>query len=141
MKATVQVAVDIIAGQRMVQKFHEAFDAPTAERPVMIPRDRAELRAELIGEELDEYWRAVTGGDLVGVADALGDLIYVTLGAAVEHGIDLAPIFTEIHRSNMAKLGADGRPILRDDGKILKPAGWEPPRLAAIVAAQIAGVA
>ena len=65
------------------------------------------------------------------VADALADLVYVIYGAALEYGIPLDRVFAEVHRSNMAKLGADGRPILREDGKILKPDGWTLPNVAA----------
>lgn len=137
---TVEVLLDARFAQKSVREFHEAFGAPFADAPRMLTPERAQLRSSLIAEELEEYVAAVRDGDLVAVADALGDLLYVVYGTGVEHGIDLIPVFTEIHRSNMSKLGADGKPVLRDDGKILKGPDYSPPNLAAVVAALIARV-
>jgi predicted HAD superfamily Cof-like phosphohydrolase len=106
--------------QSLVKEFHETFNAPVAETPTLIPAKRASLRYKLMLEELDEYAVAVTNRDIVEIADSLGYLLYVVLGTAVEHGLDLEPILAEIHRSNMSKLGAEGNPIFREDGKILK---------------------
>lgn len=83
-----------------------------------------------IREELEEYRGAARRGDLVGIADALADLAYVVIGAAVAHGLTRFPeIFAEIHRSNMSKLGVDGNPLLRADGKVLKSPDYSPPDL------------
>jgi predicted HAD superfamily Cof-like phosphohydrolase len=134
--------------QALVQEFHERFGAPVAERPTLIPRERAQLRVRLIAEELQEYALAAglpvkivvleehgtVGADLVEVADALGDLEYVVLGSAVEHGIRLDPVVREIHRSNMTK-----SPATDEGGKILKGPDYRPPELAGIVADQQAG--
>lgn len=136
---TVTVLADVKHGQGLVREFHEAFGAPVADAPTMIEHSRAILRANLIAEELEEYVEAVEGSDLVGVADAIGDLLVVVYGTAVEHGIDMMRIVQEIHRSNMSKLGEDGRPIYREDGKILKGPHYQRPNLGPIVAAQIAG--
>lgn len=122
--------------QSLVTEFHTAFNAPVADSPQLIPAERAALRAALIQEELDEYKEAIAEADVVGVADALGDLLYVVLGAAIEHGIQLRPVFEEIHASNMSKLGTDGTPILREDGKVLKGPDYFKPNLDAIIAAQ-----
>ena len=119
--------------QSLVREFHEAFNAPVAETPTLIPDDRFLLRYKLMREELDEYIIAAIDKDLVEVADALGDLLYVVLGSAVEHGIDLEPVLAEIHRSNMSKLGEDGKPVLREDGKILKGPGFFLPNLEGVL--------
>jgi predicted HAD superfamily Cof-like phosphohydrolase len=93
------------------------------------------LRVSLIQEELDEYQEAAEAHDLVGIADALSDLMYVVLGTYVAHGLqDVAePLFAEVHRSNMSKLDANGEVLYRSDGKVLKSTLWRPPDLKAIL--------
>ena len=91
-----------------------------ANKPRMINEDLKELRYNLIDEELSEYWDAV---NIYQVADAIGDLLYVVYGAAETHGIDIEPVFAEIHRANMQKLTGPKRA----DGKQLKPDNWTPP--------------
>lgn len=122
--------------QQKVTDFHEAFDAPVGKTPALIPTERAELRYELMVEELDEFFAAMHQNDLVGIADALGDLAYVVYGAAVEYGIQLDDVIREIHESNMSKLGEDGLPIHRADGKVLKGPGYWAPRLDVVLEAQ-----
>lgn len=117
----------------LVKEFHQKFGHPAPRSPRIIADNRANLRVELISEELRELVEAVQDGDLVAIADALGDLDYVVNGAAIEYGIDLPAITAEIHRSNMTKLGPDGKPIYREDGKILKGEDYEPPRLEPIL--------
>lgn len=112
-----------------VKEFHKAFGHPAPDKPGIIDDSRSELRIELIREELFELREAVVKGDLVAIADALGDLDYVVNGAAIEYGIDLPAITAEIHKSNMTKLGPNGKPIYREDGKILKGKDYQPPRL------------
>lgn len=106
----------------MVREFHEAYgvDAPVA--PTELAYKRQMLRFSLIEEELREYREAVSVPDnLANVAKELADLLYVVLGTAVEHGMTrFDEVFAEVHRSNMSKLGLDGKPILREDGKVLK---------------------
>lgn len=119
--------------QESVQEFHEKFGAPVALEPTLIPKERAILRIRLIQEELQEYADAVDSGDLVEIADALGDLLVVVFGTAVEHGINMGPVFSHIMESNMSKLGEDGKPILREDGKILKGPGYFAPDIAPIL--------
>ncbi len=114
--------------QELVDEFHFHFDHPRPQNPTLAEA-RTELRIALIREELEEFAEAARGGDLVGVADALGDLLYVVFGAAVEYGTDMWPVFTEIHRSNMDKLHSDGTHRKREDGKTLKPDGWTPPNI------------
>ena len=89
----------------------------------------AELRYELIREELEEMREALDSKDMVGIADALSDLLYVVYGAGHSFGINLDACFNEVHRSNMSKLGADGKPIYREDGKVLKGPDYSEPDL------------
>lgn len=110
--------------QADVRAFHEALvPDQVADRPTMPTERIRELRLALIEEEFDELKKAIAARDLVAVADAIADLLYVTYGTAVACGIDIAPIWREVHRSNMAK---EGGPT-RADGKILKPEGWTAP--------------
>jgi predicted HAD superfamily Cof-like phosphohydrolase len=80
-------------------------------------------------EELSELEKAMEEGDLVGIADGLADLLYVVYGTSVSYGIDVRPIFEEVHRTNMAKVGG----AVREDGKVLKPDGWLPPDIAPLL--------
>lgn len=129
----------------MVREFHEAFDHPVETEPVVSRDVNFEyMRLELIREELCELYEACgydatnikdakvekwDGTDIVEVADALGDLEYVVNGMALTMGIPLPEVVEEIHRSNMTKMGPDGRPIYREDGKILKGDKYEEPQL------------
>ena len=115
---------------RSVGAFHDAFGLPVRERPtVEIPVEEAHLRQALLDEEVDELRAAVAAADVVAIADALADIVYIACGTAHAYGIDLDAVVAEVHRSNMTKLGADGRPVYRDDGKVLKGPSYEPPRL------------
>lgn len=117
--------------QEKVALFHEKHSLPTAERPGMVPRVLQDQRYKLIAEELNELDEAMDVGSLVQVADALADLLYVVLGTAVVFGIDMEPIFDEVHRSNMTKDGLD--PVTKKGGK--GPA-YERPRLAELLIIQ-----
>lgn len=134
-----------------VREFMEAFGHPVFDKPRLIDDTLWEaMRLELIREEfcelLDALGYADAGNeiravylnpdedyrekrDLVEAADALGDLEYVTNGMALGMGVNLPEVVKEVHRSNMTKLGADGKPIYREDGKILKGPGFEQPDL------------
>lgn len=114
--------------QADVRAWHEKFGVVIGSDPAI---RRPELRAALIEEEARETCDAILRGDLVEAIDGLCDVIYVVCGTAVEFGIDLAPFFAEVHRTNMAKEGGS----TRADGKILKPEGWEPPRIAEMLVA------
>jgi predicted HAD superfamily Cof-like phosphohydrolase len=119
---------------RSVGAFHEAFGLPVRDRPTAdIPPEEAQLRQALLDEEVDELRAAIAAGDVVGIADALADIIYITCGTAHAYGIDLDAVIAEVHRSNMTKLGADGRPVYRDDGKVLKGPAYEPPKVADVL--------
>ena len=112
-----------------VLEFHRRFGVAVGERPALPEPAIVELRRRLIVEETSELAAALEKQDLVQIADALADLLYVTYGAAVSFGIDLRPVFEEVHRTNLAKMGGPTRP----DGKILKPDGWLPPDLAPLL--------
>jgi len=110
-----------------VKDFHIAFGQRVGENPEL-PDDLNErnLRYNLLKEEFEEYEKAESDNDLTEIADALADIIYIACGTAVSYGIPLDKVFAEVHRSNMAKL-VDGKPLYREDGKVMKPAGWTPP--------------
>ena len=112
-----------------VKDFHIAFGQRVGQSP-LIPEDYNErdLRINLLEEEFKEYMNAEEKNDITEIADALADIIYIACGTAVSYGIPLDKVFAEVHRSNMAKL-VDGKPIYREDGKVMKPEGWTPPQL------------
>jgi ADP-ribose pyrophosphatase YjhB (NUDIX family)/NTP pyrophosphatase (non-canonical NTP hydrolase) len=116
----------------MVREFHRAFDVPVAAVANPRPAEWAD-RISFLREEFDEYVEAARAGDLAAVADALADMVYVIHGTALAYGIPLDEVVAEVHRSNMSKLGPDGRAILRVDGKVVKGPGYEVPEIAAIV--------
>jgi len=97
----------------------------------------AQLRVALLKEEVDELAEATTQRDIIEIADALADIVYVAYGAAVNYGIDLDAVLTEVHRSNMSKLDENGFPVLRADGKVGKSSLFEPPNIAAVLATQL----
>ena len=98
--------------QSLVEQFHAAFGHPIGDTPsVDVDQGLKDLRVELIKEELEELELWLHAGNVVEVADALGDLLFVVYGAGVAFGIDLEPVFEEIAASNMSKLGADGKLI------------------------------
>jgi len=106
-----------------VKEFHKVFGLEYQEEPTVNVSDRIiELRHRLMQEENDEYLEAAKAKDLALVADALGDKLYILCGTIIAHGLQhkIMEVFEEIHRSNMSKLDNNGRPIYRDDGKILK---------------------
>lgn len=119
-----------------VESFHNAFGiannySPTAE----LNAAEIELRHRLMQEENDEYLEAAKRGDLVEVADALGDQLYILCGTILKHGLQdkIAEVFEEIQRSNMSKLDADGKPIYREDGKVMKSELYFKPDIAKIL--------
>lgn len=118
-----------------VGTFMETFGQEVKTKPEFPDAETVQLRIELIGEELNEFWDACDAKDIVGVADALADILYVTYGAGHAFGIDLDECFKEVQRSNMSKLGEDGKPIYREDGKVLKGPNYSEPDLKSILQA------
>jgi predicted HAD superfamily Cof-like phosphohydrolase len=119
-----------------VKAFHEAFGIENNHSPVAdITLDGALLRYELIREENEEYLEACREGNLTEIADALGDQLYILCGTILRHGLQhvIEEVFDEIHRSNMSKLGADGKPIYREDGKVLKGPDYFKPDIGSIL--------
>jgi len=115
-----------------VKDFHQAFGQRVGETPELPSKEERELRRKLLAEEYTEYVVAEYNNDIVEIADALADIIYIACGTAVSYGIPLDDVFAEVHRSNMAKL-VDGKVIRRSDGKVQKPDGWTPPDIKAIL--------
>jgi len=119
-----------------VGAFHKACGVPAYYGTPWSPTaDRVMLRISLIDEEVNrELFPAMKRGDIVGVADALADAIYVIVGTALEYGIPLDRVWDAVQRSNMAKVDPDtGKVRKREDGKILKPEGWVGPDIAAVI--------
>ena len=116
-----------------VKNFMEAFGQEVKNKPEIPNSETVNLRIELIAEELEELWDACEQKDIVEIADALTDILYVTYGAGHAFGIDLDECFKEVQRSNMSKLGEDGKPIYREDGKILKGPNYSEPDLKSVL--------
>tara|TARA_B100000131_G_scaffold317317_1_gene359096 strand:+ start:114 stop:500 length:387 start_codon:yes stop_codon:yes gene_type:complete len=117
----------------LVGDFMEAFGQDVNIDPTLRDKYTRDLRVDLIAEELEELELAMANNDIVEVADALTDLLYVVYGAGHAFGIDLDECFGEVHESNMSKLGEDGRPLYREDGKVLKGPHYAPPDLKRII--------
>jgi NTP pyrophosphatase (non-canonical NTP hydrolase) len=111
----------------------ETFGQEILPLPMFPDKEVQDLRVELIREELDELIEAITLGDLTEVADALTDILYVTYGAGHAFGIPLDECFAEVQRSNMSKLGEDGKPMYREDGKVMKGPQYSVPNLLPIL--------
>lgn len=108
--------------QCMVKEFHRKYGAPIQELPAQIEVKDRMRRARLIVSEAAEFLEAADQGNFVEMVDALADILVVTYGAAVEMGVDLEPVFAEVHRSNMSKNGGKDA-----GGKILKGPSFQPP--------------
>jgi predicted HAD superfamily Cof-like phosphohydrolase len=113
---------------------HTAWGLPINTTPTIdLSPAVVEMRCALIEEEAAELRDALAAGDIVEVADAIVDLLYVVYGAGVTFGIPVEAVFAEVHRSNMTKLGPDGAPIYRADGKVLKGPQYEPPDILGVL--------
>ncbi|MGS2740516.1 pyrophosphohydrolase domain-containing protein [Sinomicrobium sp. M5D2P17] len=119
-----------------VAEFHRAFGLGIANKPLAdIGTDKIGLRFNLMAEENEEYLEAAKNQDLVEVADALGDMLYILCGTILEHGMQhkIEEVFEEIQRSNMSKLGEDGKPIYREDGKVMKGPNYFKPDIVKVL--------
>ena len=119
-----------------VKEFHKAFKLDYLDKPKAdLGMDKNKLRFNLMKEENEEYFEAANNNDMVEVADALGDMLYILCGTIIEHGMEhkIDEIFREIQNSNMSKLGADGSPIYRADGKVLKGPNYFKPDIEGIL--------
>ncbi len=127
---------DIHALIGCVEKFHDSFGISNNYKPTTeISQKDIQLRFDLLREENEEYIDAAKSGNMVEVADALGDLMYILFGTIVKHGMQhkIVEVFEEIQRSNMSKLGEDGKPIYREDGKVLKGPNYFKPNIKSIL--------
>lgn len=122
-----------IIGQ--VAIFHESFKIENNQSPTLLDESSATLRFNLMKEENEEYIEAVKSGDMVEIADALGDQLYILCGTILRHGLQhkIEEVFQEIQRSNMSKLDHNGNPIFREDGKVLKSSLYFKPDIAKIL--------
>ncbi|PWH10005.1 hypothetical protein DEJ39_08540 [Bacteroidetes bacterium SCGC AAA795-G10] len=121
---------------KAVTEFHNAFRLSIEHKPKSdISSEITELRYNLMKEENEEYLQAVKSNDLIEIGDALGDMLYILCGTIISHGFQdkIEAIFDEIQRSNMSKLGADGKPIYREDGKVLKGPNYFKPNIGKIL--------
>jgi len=123
-------------GLNAVERFHSTFGMRVENQPKLnIPEGEMDLRHRLMAEENDEYLEAVKAGDMVEVADALGDMLYILCGTIITHGMQdvMADVFHAIQDSNMSKLGADGQPIYRADGKVMKGPHYFKPNIQGVL--------
>jgi predicted HAD superfamily Cof-like phosphohydrolase len=118
--------------QRMVEAFHNTFDIVVRATPTDLNEETKQLRIRLIQEEFEELKEAMASGNLAEVAKEMADLLYVTYGTAVSYGIDMEPVFREVHRSNLSKIGG----YKRADGKWVKPSTYSPADIRSIVEGQ-----
>jgi predicted HAD superfamily Cof-like phosphohydrolase len=116
---------------RSVEEFHNVFKIGNASALTLISEKDYTLRYNLIKEENEEYLEACKNGDLIEIADALGDQLYILFGTILKHGLQhkIEEVYDEIHRSNMSKLDERGEPIFREDGKILKSNNYFKPNI------------
>lgn len=121
--------------QAMVEEFHRKFEIAISDRPSLPEDATRQLRVRLIQEEFEELQEAMAAQDLPGVAKELADLLYVVYGTAVSYGMDMDPVFREVHRSNLSKVGG----YKRADGKWVKPPTYSPAQVAPLLAAQSSG--
>lgn len=119
-----------------VKEFHQIFKIGFNEQPIAsLGEGKSRLRYNLMKEENEEYLQAVQDNDLTEIADALGDMLYILCGTIIEHGLQdkIEAIFAEIQRSNMSKLAVNGKPIYREDGKVIKGPNYSKPNFEAIL--------
>ena len=119
-----------------VAEFHNSFGIESKKIPsVQIPDKTISLRYNLMKEENEEYLEAAKNKDMIEVADALGDMLYILCGTILSHGMQhkITEVFDEIQRSNMSKLGSDGKPIYREDGKVLKGPSYFKPDIKSVL--------
>lgn len=116
--------------------FQKAYNQPRSNKPTLLSEDEYYLRYRLGKEELVEYLEACNNDDLIEITDALADQLYILLGTMVAHGMGdiIEQVFDEVHRSNMSKLGEDGKPIYREDGKVLKGPNFSKPNIGQFLA-------
>jgi predicted HAD superfamily Cof-like phosphohydrolase len=131
-----QASLSLAQTIHYVKAFHEAFKLPVRHEPTGLLSDQElTLRFNLMKEENEEYLEAAKNGDIVEIADALGDMLYILCGTINAHGLQdkIAAVFEEIQRSNMSKLDDNGEPIYREDGKVMKSTNYFKPNISSIL--------
>ena len=123
--------------QAMVEEFHKKFDILVHTSPTDASEDTKRLRIRLIQEEFDELKESMAEGNLAALAKEMADLLYVVYGTAVSYGIDMEPVFREVHRSNLSKVGG----YKREDGKWVKPPTYSPAKIEPLLAIQMSASA
>ena len=123
--------------ESQVTQFNETYNVPMASKPTLPTEYEATLCNDLIAEELMELNDAFDNADIVEIADALTDIIYVAAQQAVKWGLPIDALLREVQRSNMSKLGADGLPIYREDGKVLKGPNFSEPQISTVLVAKL----
>ena len=121
---------------KRVEEFHRIYKLGNSEKPIgKLENQKENLRFDLMKEENEEYLEAAKNGDIVEVADALGDMMYILCGTIIEHGMQhiIEEVFDEIHRINLSKLDENGNPIYREDGKVIKGPNYFPPDIKKIM--------
>ncbi|MDX3644425.1 MazG nucleotide pyrophosphohydrolase domain-containing protein [Streptomyces sp. MB09-02B] len=121
---------------RLVREFHRAFGLDARTSPTEVSPELAAHRGDLLAEEAAEVAEVAVDGPLDRLAHELADVVYVAYGTALVHGIDLDAVIAEIHRSNMTKLGPDGRVARRADGKVLKGDHYQAPDVSSVLRKQ-----
>ncbi len=119
-----------------VEEFHKIYKLGNSKDPIgKLENNKEKLRFDLMKEENEEYLEAAAKGDIVEVADALGDMLYILCGTIIEHGMQdlIDEVFEEIHRSNLSKLDENGNPIYREDGKVIKGPNYFKPDIKKII--------
>lgn len=127
---------DFLSIMNSVKEFHQVFGLDHHEAPrADVGQNIIELRHRLMAEENDEYLEAAKNNDLIQIADALGDKLYILCGTIIAHGLQhkIVEVFEEIHRSNMSKLDETGQPVYREDGKIMKSRRYFQPDIASVL--------
>lgn len=120
-----------------VAEFHTTFNIGNNTNPTLISETESKLRFDLLKEENEEYLEACKNGNMVEIADALGDILYIAFGTILRHGLQdkIQEVFDEIQNSNMSKLDENGKPIYREDGKVLKGKNYFKPDIKKILEA------
>lgn len=137
MSESIKTSLTLEQTINFVKEFHEAFALPVRhEMTAELSEKEMMLRFNLMKEENEEYLEAAKRGDIVEIADALGDMLYILCGTINAHGLQdkMSEVFEEIQRSNMSKLDENGRPIYREDGKVMKSDRYFKPDIAGILA-------
>lgn len=122
-----------LTNYEQVVQFTRVNNLPCPDELTWVSPEVQELRDQLLTEELNEFYEALDARDFVELADALGDILYIVYGTAAAYGIPIDLVFKEIHRSNMTKLGDDGKPIYNEYGKVMKGPNYTPPDIEAVL--------